>query len=56
MHVPTESLERYIIGQVSEEDALEIDEHLSACPDCQDLLLHTNGFQSIGRVIVTEAE
>ena len=41
-HIDDDDLERYVLGQLSEADAVLIDEHLLVCQECQDRLAHVN--------------
>ena len=41
-HIDDDDLERYVLDQLSEDEAAPIDEHLLACQECQDRLVQVN--------------
>ena len=41
-HIDDDTLERYVLDQLSEDKAAPIDEHLVTCQQCQDRLAQVN--------------
>jgi hypothetical protein len=55
-HVPDEGLERYAMGAMRGELVAELEEHLLACPVCQDRLAETRRFLSVFRAAAVQLE